>query len=743
MGTPFNASIILAGREPQVNTPFQTMQQGLTVQQLAQSVASQPALTQATLDAQQQQHEIHAQQIQAQKDALESQDKFAKLIQKHQITIPTSLAPTAAPTQSPAALPSSSAKPTENKADDDSADANGDEEAPPGGPSDSGNSPSPSAAPAGDEEAPAQPSTSAESTVSPATAASTAQPSAQKAKGATGPTPTLPTSAQSSPVPPPSATGTSVTTTDYSGAIKEALASGDPRQVALAQQLQQQLNDEAKSNAVALKDQLAARKEVVQQAGALLNGVNQYSNWDNIRSELVKLGFQNVPLKFDAQWVKEKQNAAISREKFIDQEIASTKANLENAEKAPAIIAKRFSDVAGPDSTLQEKQTVLHNMMVQFPNDYDIVSKGMELALHGDKKGLIEMGLTPEQMQKAQENNLPPGTVAQLNQGLQDRFRVLNPGQPLPPMYTLPPNATQKDFDRVDKLLGQTENATATKAQRDTLNAIRNQTAAIATEARSSRADAAVTARSDKSYDRTSSALDKIQAPLDALNMRMGRLNDTITQNTPAANALVAPELLTIMAGGQGSGLRMNEAEIQRVVGGRSKWQSLEAAINQWRLDPSKANSITPEQNEQIKSLVKTVNDKLQTKIGEVNRGRDALLATDDPTDQRKIVNDVRTAHQQIDNGTYKAPVVGAPAQASNAGQAGGLDLSKFDSEAQPKKPTASTVAPAKPVGTAPSTKPPAVAVTTKEQAQALPDGARFTFKGKTYIKQANGLVPE
>jgi hypothetical protein len=162
------------------------------------------------------------------------------------------------------------------------------------------------------------------------------------------------------------------------------------------------------------------------------------------------------------------------------------------------------------------------------------------------------------------------------------------------------------------------------------------------------------TARADKSYDKNSAALDKIQQPLDALNMRVARLNETLAQNTPAANALVAPELLTIMAGGQGSGLRMNEAEISRIVGGRSKWQTLEATLNQWKTDPSKAQSITPEQSQQIQALTKSVNDKLQLKIKTINDARDRLLDSNDPSDHRTIVNGVRRAHEQIDNGTLK-----------------------------------------------------------------------------------------
>ena len=138
-------------------------------------------------------------------------------------------------------------------------------------------------------------------------------------------------------------------------------------------------------------------------------------------------------------------------------------------------------------------------------------------------------------------------------------------------------------------------------------------------------------ARSDKSFQYNQGELDKLTNPISQLTMRMGRMQDTINQGSPQADALVGPELLTVMAGGQGSGLRMNEAEIARVVGGRSNWESLKANINKWQLDPSKANSITADQRQQIRALVKTVSDKLNSKQEILNQAAGDLVNSDDP----------------------------------------------------------------------------------------------------------------
>ena len=63
-----------------------------------------------------------------------------------------------------------------------------------------------------------------------------------------------------------------------------------------------------------------------------------------------------------------------------------------------------------------------------------------------------------------------------LNTALLDRYKVLNPkATELPQGYALDANSTSKDFDRVDKIMQQTEAAEATKANRDIVNGMREQ----------------------------------------------------------------------------------------------------------------------------------------------------------------------------------------------------------------------------------------------------------------------------
>lgn len=89
----------------------------------------------------------------------------------------------------------------------------------------------------------------------------------------------------------------------------------------------------------------------------------------------------------------------------------------------------------------------------------------------------------------AAAGGLRPDQIDQYNQGLAARYQVMNPGKQVPPAFTLPPNATPKDFDRVDKLLEGTERAAGTQAQRGEANAMRQATLQIAQAAQQDRLD--------------------------------------------------------------------------------------------------------------------------------------------------------------------------------------------------------------------------------------------------------------
>lgn len=157
-------------------------------------------------------------------------------------------------------------------------------------------------------------------------------------------------------------------------------------------------------------------------------------------------------------------------------------------------------------------------------------------------------------------------------------------------------------------------------------------------------------ARMDKSYQLALAELEKKAAPLAATADRYTRLVDTVNQKSPQADALIAPELLVLMAGGQGSGLRINEAEIKRVISGRNEWQDIQAAVNKWQTDPTKALSVTDAQRADIGKLLAVAHDRLSAKVDKVKAARYALVNSTSVDEHRKIMADLEAS--MTDTGT-------------------------------------------------------------------------------------------
>src|SRR5581483_4100362 len=282
-----------------------------------------------------------------------------------------------------------------------------------------------------------------------------------------------------------------------------------------------------------------------------------------------------------------------------------------------------------------------------------------ESAIKGDLTpyfmAVKDIGDTREQHQGVQLGDVSRN---QLNAALTRRYQVLNPGQPLPDEYTLPANATDKDYARISGALDDQEKALGLKQTHDFQQNFRQDQANFQNQARND-------ARADRNYTFNSNHLDTIAKPIEDSLSRMSRLDETLRQNSPQADSLVAPELLTIMAGGQGSGLRMNEAEISRIVGGRSNWQNLQAWAQKWSTDPAHANSLTPSQRSQVQNLVGAVEAKAQAKRGIIEDARQSLINADDPIAQRQIIANTHTKLNAIDSGALNPSFAGAT---SNSG---------------------------------------------------------------------------
>jgi hypothetical protein len=157
-------------------------------------------------------------------------------------------------------------------------------------------------------------------------------------------------------------------------------------------------------------------------------------------------------------------------------------------------------------------------------------------------------------------------------------------------------------------------------------------------------------AANDKGYQFNSTQLEKIRTPIDALANRMSTLTQNTNFHTPQADSLLAPEILSVVAGGQGSGLRMNQAELERIAGGATKWTQLQTELNKWSTDPAHA-TFTDEQRNQMRQIVGAIQQKVSTKQGILEYSEQRLIDAADRKEQRQVVADTRKLLDAVDGG--------------------------------------------------------------------------------------------
>ncbi len=303
---------------------------------------------------------------------------------------------------------------------------------------------------------------------------------------------------------------------------------------------------------------------------------------------------------------------------------------------------------ANPQERPQVYQQVLQNLaqgghnVSQLPPQYpgDQQFQKMSLGVMSLSQAVKnQLDLSKIQGEQAEHGSLTPQQVQALNAGLAQRYSVLNPNKPVPDNLQLGANATPDDFNRIDKLMEGTEKSQQTAQQMAANIGLRKQTLDMMSQFRQQQLSLAQDNSLSKGFDYANTFINQKMQPLQQLSQRIGRLNKAILQGDPQSDSMIAPELLSITTGGPGSGLRMNEAEIDRVVGGATKWTQLKQNLNKWSLDPSKAQ-IPPEQRAQIQKLVDYIQGQTQNQL---NIGMDAqqkLLTAKSLDDYHKTITD-------------------------------------------------------------------------------------------------------
>src|SRR5215831_546045 len=144
--------------------------------------------------------------------------------------------------------------------------------------------------------------------------------------------------------------------------------------------------------------------------------------------------------------------------------------------------------------------------------------------------------------------------------------------------------------------------------------------------------------RLDKSWNASEAELKGMETPITDHIAKVKKAINGIDQMSPAADSLLAEQILTAMAGGTGTGLRMSEPVLERIIKGRSVWQNMVAAAQQYNLNPSKALSIPLPQRQQLRALLVQELKQQQQRADMINTARRGLIDATDVTTHRNIL---------------------------------------------------------------------------------------------------------
>lgn len=157
-------------------------------------------------------------------------------------------------------------------------------------------------------------------------------------------------------------------------------------------------------------------------------------------------------------------------------------------------------------------------------------------------------------------------------------------------------------------------------------------------------------ARTDRSYQFNAKELDEERKPLEATMQKISAGMTNLNLKSAQADAFLAPQILTLSAGGSGSGLRMNEAEIKRILAGRTAWEDLKAVANKWIADPQHVQ-IPEEQRQAMADILTAAQAKGTLKSSILEWADGALVNTEDVKTHRTIVAQARKLMNAVDEG--------------------------------------------------------------------------------------------
>jgi hypothetical protein len=224
--------------------------------------------------------------------------------------------------------------------------------------------------------------------------------------------------------------------------------------------------------------------------------------------------------------------------------------------------------------------------------------------------------------------------ITDANASAARRWNINHKGQPLPPEYTAKAGDLIGDYTRRTAALGQEEQAGEHKQEFN-----QKQTEAQQKQATDNLNKAQTQYQKDwrKQYDSSTAQFDKLN-----------QAKTEISSGASAGQAIGVITTLSGMASGQGSGVRITQAELNSMVKARGLGGDLEA-LKQKILDSGQP--LTPDQVKQINGLIDDVQKRAGQKLAIINKGLDDINNAASDKEVKQIDNRIRKNMTSFEQG--------------------------------------------------------------------------------------------
>jgi hypothetical protein len=257
-----------------------------------------------------------------------------------------------------------------------------------------------------------------------------------------------------------------------------------------------------------------------------------------------------------------------------------------------------------------------------------------------------------QELVRLQDSISDPTTPPEIKQASQDEFNALQGIKP-----TTKPSEEQRKEDTYLRAKYGVDYEHATPKQREE-----------ATEKVSERGKTVIPA--GEVYGRTEAAITNIESKLSTkletqedYTNRLNRMLMALNMKNVSLDPVIAPEFLASMVG-RGVGLRMNDAEINRIFGGLQGWDLVQRDINKWLLGDHTTPYMIPENmRDAFRQAGMTVLNRASAEAELVEDYKDKIADAKNPATAWKLESQLRKKIRELDKQDFSPKKVIKPGE--------------------------------------------------------------------------------